>query len=679
MNKKFFKFTGLALTLITILSLVIQQGWFLGIQRNLQNYFYDFNQASSEIVIVAIDEESLKEDQLGSLDQWPRENYVRAIQILNENKAAAIGIDITFPNRSKINEADDQIFAETVENAENLVLATHYRVKNGAKIIEWPNESLKNANPTYGWINIRLDNDGFVRQIPVFSDSEQGEIDAFSVALSRIYLHDQPGDYEVEKGRFNYSQNQQIPVVTENAGINGDVHLMYVNYFAKPKQFTYISFSDLLAGNLVDQHGQLIDFRDKIVLIGPTAVDLQDQYLSPVSSGIMMSGVEIHANAIQTIIENKFLEDQSAWSLWAVLLGFIVMNLALFSFMRLRFAIPLGLVELASVIFIGILGYEYGILFNVAYPLLAIALSFTGTYSLRFILEQKKRKFIEGAFGHYVNKTVVKQIQANPDMLTLGGEKRDLTVFFSDIAGFTSISEHLKPEQLVHLLNDYLGEMTQIILESEGTLDKYEGDAIMAFWNAPLPQENHALHACLTALKNQKKLAELRAKWSDKGLPEMHVRIGINTGEAVVGNMGSANRFDYTAMGDNVNLASRLESINKQYGTYLMISEHTYDAIKDELFCRELDKIRVKGKKEPVGIYELLSKKGEESTDMQATVNLFSEGLELYRAQKFEEAKAKFDEITDDPPAEIFAKRCAQFLKNPPPEGWDGVWNFEVK
>jgi adenylate cyclase len=415
------------------------------------------------------------------------------------------------------------------------------------------------------------------------------------------------------------------------------------------------------------------------VLIGPTAIDLQDYYLSPVSAGVRMAGVEVHANNIQTLITGKFLRDQSNLSLWLTLFGLLLLNLFVFNKLRVRFAVPLFVFELASVLVAGIVAYEFLIFVNVVYPILTVLLSFIGVFLLRFILEQKERKFIEGAFGHYVNQEVVDQILKDPSTLELGGAKREITTFFSDIAGFTSISEKMEPAQLVDFLNGYLGEMTTIILNQKGTLDKYEGDAIMAYWGAPLPSDDHAKRACMAALENQKKLAEMRIEWEKQGLPPIHVRIGLNTGEAIAGNMGSENRFDYTVMGDNVNLASRLESINKQYDSELMVSEYTYEPVKDDFVFRELDQIRVKGKEKPVRIYELVALVGEVPAEKQSVIAAFAEGLALYRQKAFTEALAKFQSIENDAPSAVFAKRCSAFIKNPPTEDWDGVYTFTVK
>ena len=648
----------------------------MGFQKSIQNNFYDFASASSEIVIVTIDEKSLTAEELGPLSQWPRAHYAKVIEILNREGAAAIGIDMTFPD----SKADDQIFSESLKKYPNVVLATRYYVQNGDVLVEHPNETIMSAEPTLGWINVHLDEDGFIRKIPLFSTVGDETIGAFSLEIVRRYLEEDTVDYQVHDGEFSFSDNAGIPVITlRDSSQEFDTHLMYVNYFAEPGDYKQISMTDLLKEGFVDQGGNRIDFQDKIVLIGPTAIDLQDYFMSPVSRGVRMAGVEIHANNIQTLITEKFLRDQSDLSLWLTLLGLIVINLFLFAKLRIRFAIPILLVELFLIVVAGIISYDYRIFLNVVYPVITVLLIFIGTFLLRLIMEQKERKFIEGAFGHYVNKSVVDQILKDPKMMELGGARRNVTVFFSDIAGFTSISEKMEPDKLVNFLNRYLDYMTDIILNYKGTLDKYEGDAIMAFWGAPVSMEDHAVNTCMAALENQKKLAEFRKECEKENLPPINIRIGINTGDVIVGNMGSNVRFDYTVMGDTVNLGSRLEGINKQYGTEIIISEFTYEQVKDSFICRELDQIRVKGKEQPIRIYELMGKK-EELTDKDTKIiNEFKSALVLYRRLSFAEAMKKFADSPNDPPSKAFIKRCEEFIKNPPPANWDGVYTFTEK
>jgi adenylate cyclase len=270
----------------------------------------------------------------------------------------------------------------------------------------------------------------------------------------------------------------------------------------------------------------------------------------------------------------------------------------------------------------------------------------------------------------------------DPSKLKLGGDKKDLTVLFSDIRGFTTISEKLTPEDLVHLLNEYLTAMTNLVFKYDGLLDKYMGDAIMAVYGAPLDQPDHAVRACRTALDMMEELKKLQKKWADEGRPAFDIGIGINSGDMVVGNMGSDMRFDYTVMGDMVNLGSRLEGINKEYGTNIVISEYTYAAIKDVLFCRELDSVRVKGKKLPVKIYELLCEK-KDAEKWEKAAGLFEEGLSKYKQGLWDEAIAAFRRLLevrpDDAPAKLYIDRCEELKKNPPEGSWDGVFTMTRK
>lgn len=676
MIKKILKFIGLGLSIALIMTFIVSRGMFSGMQKSLQNKFYDFASSSPEIVVVAIDEKSLSAEELGPLSSWSRSYYGQAIKILNEAEVAVIGIDMTFPDSKE----GDSVFSESLSNYSNVVLAGRYLFNNGDRMIQLPNKTLLETDPSVGWINVKLDEDGFVRQVPINSDLEGKLTESFSLQLARDYLNEKDFQPEIQGSHYAFGDDLNIPVVSLYDKQHDLMsHFMYVNYFAQPHSYTQISMSDVLKENFINTEGNRVDLRDKIVLIGPTAIDLQDYYLSPVSHGVRMPGVEIHANNIQTIISEKFLRDQSSFSLWALLLSLIVINIFLFSKLRVRFAIPILLAELFGIVFAGIVAYESRLFLNVIYPLITILLSFVGTFLLRFILEQNERKFIQGAFGHYVNKTVVDQILKDPKMLELGGAKREVTAFFSDIAGFTSISEKMEPGQLVNFLNRYLDDMTTVILNQHGTLDKYEGDAIMAFWGAPIPATDHAKNACLAALENQKKLAEFRQECEKQGLPSIHIRIGINSGDVIAGNMGSETRFDYTIMGDNVNLASRLESINKQYGTEVMISEMTYEQIKEDFVCRELDQIRVKGKDQPVRVYELIGKKGEVESGKESIIKLFAEALDLYRKKDFNTAMQKFSAVPNDPPSQVFVDRCAEFIKNPPAANWDGVYTFTVK
>ena len=254
-----------------------------------------------------------------------------------------------------------------------------------------------------------------------------------------------------------------------------------------------------------------------------------------------------------------------------------------------------------------------------------------------------------------------------------------MSVFFSDVAGFTSVAESLSPEDLTELLNLYLSEMTAVIFQNGGTVDKFIGDAIVAFWNAPLDQPDHAALACQAALDCQKRLVELRDRVRQQSGQELHMRIGLNTGPMVVGNMGSSDRFDYSVLGDAVNLGARLEGACKQYGIWILIGEGTYAEVKDRFEAREIDLIRVVGKREPVRVYELLARGGQLSAERRKVLARFEEGLALYRERKWTTAVGVFKALDDDPVARVYLSRCQQYQVSPPPDDWDGVWELTQK
>jgi adenylate cyclase len=321
---------------------------------------------------------------------------------------------------------------------------------------------------------------------------------------------------------------------------------------------------------------------------------------------------------------------------------------------------------------------------NLIYPVLTMMTIYLAITVYRYITEEKEKKKIRGAFQYYLTASVINEMLKDPTKLKLGGDKKDLTVLFSDIRGFTTVSEKLTPEELVHLLNEYLTAMTDIVFKYDGLLDKYMGDAIMAVYGAPLDQPDHALRACRTALDMLAGLKELQKKWAEEGRPVLHIGIGINSGDMVVGNMGSQMRFDYTVMGDSVNLGSRLEGINKEYGTSIIISEFTYNAVKDTLLCRELDSVRVKGQKLPVRIYELLGDQKDAGTDETETVlRHFAEALAEYKQARWDDAVAAFQKVLElrpgDAPSELYIQRCRDLKENPPPAPWDGVFTMTRK
>lgn len=452
-----------------------------------------------------------------------------------------------------------------------------------------------------------------------------------------------------------------------------------INYYGPNGTFKYISATDVISGNVPKE-----DLKGKIVLIGATATATHD--LHTTSYGPLNPGVEIHATVIENIINRDYLQRPA----WIPMLDISI---------TIGVGLLLGLIGLyfkafatALLLLVGIGGYmatdyllfsRYGLSVNSVYPVFIQIFVYFSITLYRFMFEEKEKRFIKEAFSQYLAPAVVDRLVDNPQLLKLGGERKVLTAFFSDVAGFSSIAEQLEAEELVDLLNMYLTDMTEIIIKYEGTVDKYEGDAIIAFFGAPLSFEDHAARTCLAAIDMQKRLAELREKWKRDGKHQLFMRIGMNTGQVVVGNMGSINRMDYTMMGDSVNLAARLEGVNKQYQTSTMISQFTYEMAKNDIEARELDSIRVVGKKEPIKIYELLGRKGEMDDFVRLILPHFQKGLEHYKNRQWEEGILCFEKALnlyeDDGPSLTYFERCITFQNHPPPPDWDGVFAMRTK
>jgi adenylate cyclase len=301
--------------------------------------------------------------------------------------------------------------------------------------------------------------------------------------------------------------------------------------------------------------------------------------------------------------------------------------------------------------------------------------------TFNFFVEGRQKRFIKDAFGTYLSPDLVDEVTKSPDMLSLTGEEKELTILFSDIRNFTSISERLGAKELSTFLNEYLTPMTEIVMETHGTVDKFIGDAVMAFWGAPIDLPDHAARATRAGLKMMEVLEKKQPEWQARGLPLIDIGIGINTGRVSVGNMGSTHRFDYTVMGDSVNLASRLEGQNKNYGTHVLTSEATRSALGDAFFCRRLDCIRVKGKQEGVWIYEVICE-GEPNSEIRAEVETFEAILEHYQHRRFDKAKELLSPLIESnvtPLYSMYRERIEGYLKTPPPESWDGIYTLTTK
>ena len=316
-------------------------------------------------------------------------------------------------------------------------------------------------------------------------------------------------------------------------------------------------------------------------------------------------------------------------------------------------------------------------------PFLAGTGSYGGILFYRLVIEEREKRKIKGSFKQYLSPKIIDVITKDPSKLKLGGDEREVSIFFLDIAGFTTMSEALKPGQLVEVMNSCLTRFSNIILSHDGLINKYIGDCIMAFWNAPADQPRHASLACFAALDCINALPDVNRSFQERGLPRIDCRVGISSGTVVVGNMGSNERFDYTVMGDSVNLASRLEGANKNYHTHIMVSDQTFERAKEDIEARDLDLIRVKGKREPRKVFEILCRKGELTEELSGGRDKYHEALKMYRDQRFNDAIPTFEEVfgymPNDYVTRVYLERARAFVNRPPPASWDGVFEMKTK
>ncbi len=534
-----------------------------------------------------------------------------------------------------------------------------------------------------GFFNGFADSDGTYRRSPlvirypekVKTQLEENFFPSLAVETTREYLHAGPQDTI-----FWFNSNGPERLEMGNKTIHVDISGQVLVNFAGPSG-TYPSYSlaDVAEGKFSPGA-----FKDKVVYVGATAVGIADFRPVPFQKA-GYPGVEMHLNFTDNILNDNFLRRgfaEEMTDLWVVLVCGVVMGMV---FVTMRPSVS-WLVFLAAAS--GLLGFVYwefahnGRWLSLVIPAFTLAGNYVGVTTYRVIFEEKEKRKVRGAFGMYLHPGLVAQMMKSPELLRLGGEEAELTVMFSDVRGFTTISERLGPTELVRLLNEYLTVMTDIIQKHWGTVDKYEGDAIMAFWGRPYPQVDHALKACRACLEMSDGLNSLNAKWRAEGRQELNIGIGLNTGLMVVGNMGSNRRFNYTVMGDAVNLGSRLEGQTKEYGTRIIISEATYEYAREEFVCRELDLIRVKGKTKPVAIYELLAPAAEKSK-WQPLLEVSQQGLKEYRAGNFDKALEIFEDILsaypNDGPSKLFVRRSKMFTAAPPAGVWDGVFTATTK
>jgi adenylate cyclase len=554
-----------------------------------------------------------------------------------------------------------------------------------------PQEQFLDAGEYLGFYSVDPDADGTLRRIPLVY--RHGEQFLGSLALNAAALHIGGApmlvanrDYEGALGRIvlplEEGRSAEMPVDADGT--------MLINFYGPSVEFSSgeeaASQGVFRRVSLADIHANEFDkdfVKGKIALVAVTAIGTFDQRVTPFSPNV--PGVEVHAAAIQNLISGDSLRRQPSNVLTEMALALLLALVLGVGLRRLPIwagtvgVLVLGVAWVAADYF---WLFRQNLWFHQLPILVQMGMSWAGITLWGYLTEGREKAQLKKEFSTVLAPTVVDQLLENPELAGLGGDERNMTVMFSDIRGFTSMSEKMTPEGLTQFLNEYLTPMTDILIARQGTLDKYMGDAIMAFWGAPIRQEDHAARACLAALDMMESLAELRVRWRKEGKPDIDIGIGLNTGSMRVGFMGSERMRNYTLLGDNVNLGSRLEGVNKQYGTNIIISEYTYAAAKDAIYARELDAIRVKGKREPVTIYELRGR-GKPEGDEERFDATFHDGIELYKGRKFTEAIAKFEtciELVDgDQPSKLYIERSNAFLEVPPPDDWDGVFEMKTK
>jgi adenylate cyclase len=532
-----------------------------------------------------------------------------------------------------------------------------------------------------GFFNFPPDTDGVVRRATLFlpygrskNPAEWDIYPSLDIMAARALMGADAQDTNLFYGPAGFSRidfGNKLSVRTDAHG------QMLINYQGPLGTFCHYYIADVLQKGVPPE-----EFKGKLVLVGATATGIGDLRATPYGGNIY-PGVEIHANAIDNILNDRFIKRDAKTALIDALLIFI-------------FGIPLGIwmalvqprwMWFGAALLIPLVAVDFGAFLsgwwlNFTVP----AMTLTGNVLLvslyRALVEEKEKRKVRTAFGQYLSPEVIRRLLVNPRLVE--PKKTDITVMFSDIRGFTSISEKLDAQELALFLNQYLSDMTRIVFSYHGTLDKYIGDAVMAFWGAPFEEEGHAARGCNAALDMMKRVRELQKEWEAQGKPRLEIGIGLNTGVASVGNMGSALRYGYTALGDAVNLSSRLEGLNKDYGTHIIVNETTYQAAKGDGFVfRELDLMRVKGKLQPVTIYQLMGRQEDFASNgsaeaVRSHVELFARARELYRHRQWNAAQTSFQEILDkwpkDGPSGVYVERCQEYIAAEPPANWDGVF-----
>jgi len=668
-------------------------------------FFSPRESLSPKIKLILLDQGSLDwaQRENGWGWPWPREVYSAISAFCKRGGARALSLDLLFTEPSVSGVADDDTLGKALREGPPAVLA----LMPGGSRTAWPDylprpdvragpsarpgqprgvaptglATIEAANLLFpvpeiaagaaaaGHVTGTPDADGVFRRIAPFCRFDGTDIPALGLATC-LTAHAEPVAVAAPERQLRVG-DKVVPLDRQGRAI-----LRFKGRGGLPEA---VSAAAVIQSELRLRGGETPSlspdiFKDSYVFVGCSAPGLLDLRPTPVNP--KCPGVVLHATFVDNLLTDSFITEATAP---VVMLG--VMATAIAAAISLTYgggwrrAGPLSIVWLGVPLVIGFAAYAKGQWWPVVAQGAASGLGLVGALAANYWAEGRQKAFIKQAFRHYLSGDVIEKILRDPKHLELGGEKRELTIMFTDLAGFSSFSERLGPVELTALLNDYLTAMTDIIMDEGGTLDKYEGDAIIAFWNAPLAQADHAVRACRAALRCQRRLAELRETYQQRTGASLRMRVGLNTGEVVVGNMGSRKRFNYTILGDAANLASRLEGANKAFGTETMVSGSTWQLASAQFRARKLADLRVVGRKTAVPVYELT---GFATEAAPAAWEVFATGLARFREGEFAEAGRLFEQLPDDPAARSYARRCAE-LSTHPPASWDGVWGLTEK
>lgn len=604
LTKPEFKKWLLPLVLILVFQTLVMLGLFQKAENGLYDYWFKLRGAvnpGEQVVILAVDDSSIQ--RLGPW-AWPRSLHAQLLDLLQDAKVVCF--DLTFAAEQDPN--NDTALGEAISRHERVVLSgkfVFHRDENGDNLqsIEIPIQDLLVGNPSLGYVNMATDSDSVVRR-PSLVDVNMLDIPIPSLALAIVMAAEglSPDDLKLSSGWLEAGKHR-IPVNAENRAL--------ATFYGPMHTFKTISYADVIEGVVKPEY-----FKNKIVIIGPETAEDHDTYATPSTGSNMVSkgmlptpGVEIHASIVKSILDDSWYREISPWLNFLFLLGLILLTFAAVSGRGSWIGLFTALIAIAAALGAAYLAWQSHWWLHAVAPVTAIFFTYAGTTAYDFLQSEIERRKTRAVFSRYVSPDVVEELMKDPDSVELGGAKKIVTIMFADIRGFTAYSENKDPVDVITRLNEYLTVMTRTIQKHGGTLDKYLGDGLMAFFGAPIYYEDHVERAVRVAVEIQEAIKELNIEWAEKdGSPPLLVAIGINTGPAVVGNVGSPERMDYTLIGEDVNLASRTEALTKLFETLVLVSERSYDVlppgeIKDSLYY--MGEELVKGFTNPIKVYSL--------------------------------------------------------------------------